>query len=259
MGFLKIDETKIFYREVGQGDITLFFVHGNSSSSNSFIKQFESKLADRFRLIAIDLPGHGNSDPLSQYSVSKLTDCIAGCFKALNLSSRSVIGVGHSFGGHLLLEASPQLGHLRSMVIWGTPPLGNPARPDIAFQPNPNVQYFFMGELSDLQIESAALELFAEGTPLSRAACEEMRNTDPKFRPGIGQSLQTGDFLDELKIVAELPYPLVIFHGKKDKLVNGEYFQEFQISAKVQIFEHSGHCPHIEESEKFNTLLMQLG
>ena len=41
---------------------TIFFIHGNSLSANSWTKQFQSELLTSYRLVAFDLPAHGDSD-----------------------------------------------------------------------------------------------------------------------------------------------------------------------------------------------------
>ena len=45
---------------------TIFFIHGNSSSSNNWRKQVESNLLADYRLITIDLPNHGNSSAINE-------------------------------------------------------------------------------------------------------------------------------------------------------------------------------------------------
>src|ERR1700677_4384860 len=44
----------------GQGP-PVVLIHGNSSSSSVFSRQLDGALGERFRLIAVDLPGHGAS------------------------------------------------------------------------------------------------------------------------------------------------------------------------------------------------------
>jgi len=43
-----------------EADKTILFIHGNSTSKKIFQKQLTSSLFDQ-RLIAVDLPGHGES------------------------------------------------------------------------------------------------------------------------------------------------------------------------------------------------------
>jgi pimeloyl-ACP methyl ester carboxylesterase len=47
----------------GQGPAAVL-IHGNSSSSRAFSKQLDGPLGERFRLVAIDLPGHDLTNPL---------------------------------------------------------------------------------------------------------------------------------------------------------------------------------------------------
>ena len=58
------DNTIAVYRSAGSGP-TAVLVHGNSASSNSFRHQLEGTFGDTHQIIAIDLPGHGDSAPAS--------------------------------------------------------------------------------------------------------------------------------------------------------------------------------------------------
>src|SRR3546814_19410795 len=56
----------------GKGPVVLL-IHGNSASSEIFCRQFASPLVQDYRLLALDLPGHGAStdavDPQGSYTV----------------------------------------------------------------------------------------------------------------------------------------------------------------------------------------------
>lgn len=84
------------YREAGKGK-TIILLHGISSGSASWIKQFED-LADHFHLIAWDAPGYGLSDALDtmQPNAADYAHRIKGLFEALHLEQAIV--VGHSLG-----------------------------------------------------------------------------------------------------------------------------------------------------------------
>ena len=49
------------HESAGQGP-PVVLIHGNSSSSSVFSRQLDGPLGRCFRLIAVDLPGHGASD-----------------------------------------------------------------------------------------------------------------------------------------------------------------------------------------------------
>ena len=58
----EIDGLKIFYREAGRADApALLLLHGFPSASHMF-RDLIPRLADRFHLVAPDLPGFGQSD-----------------------------------------------------------------------------------------------------------------------------------------------------------------------------------------------------
>jgi pimeloyl-ACP methyl ester carboxylesterase len=57
-----VDGMKVFYREAGAVDApTLLLLHGFPSAGHMF-RELIPALADRFRVVAPDLPGFGQSD-----------------------------------------------------------------------------------------------------------------------------------------------------------------------------------------------------
>jgi pimeloyl-ACP methyl ester carboxylesterase len=57
-----VDGVNIFYREAGSQDVpAILLLHGFPSAGHMF-RDLIPQLADRFRLIAPDLPGFGQSD-----------------------------------------------------------------------------------------------------------------------------------------------------------------------------------------------------
>ena len=109
----------------------IVLIHGNSSSARAFSRQIEGPLGASHRLVAIDLMGHGRSADASDPAAYLLSGH-ARSLVAL-LTSRGIedsILVGWSLGGHILLEAAPDLAKARGLVIFGTPPIGFPPAMD---------------------------------------------------------------------------------------------------------------------------------
>src|SRR5262245_32916477 len=83
---------------------SILFIHGFSQSWLAWARQFDSDLAATFRLVALDLRGHGKSDkPRDGYSDSKLwADDIRAVIQALKLD-RPVL-CGWSYGPLVILD-----------------------------------------------------------------------------------------------------------------------------------------------------------
>jgi pimeloyl-ACP methyl ester carboxylesterase len=84
-----VDGLKIFYREAGRTDApALLLLHGFPTSSHMF-RNLVPLLADRFHIVAPDLPGFGQSDMPPRdafpYTFAKLAEVIGHFTEAVNL------------------------------------------------------------------------------------------------------------------------------------------------------------------------------
>lgn len=95
---LSIDNKKIFYRLVGEGQ-TIVFLHGFSEDGNIWKEQW--KAIKGYRLIIPDLPGSGLSEMISDMSMEGLAGCVQSILAAENVIS--CIMIGHSMGGYVAL------------------------------------------------------------------------------------------------------------------------------------------------------------
>jgi len=96
---------KLHVREWGKPDApALFFIHGWSQHHLCWQAQIESSLAETYRLVAMDLRGHGQSEaPLEaeHYTRGELwADDVRNVLTALDL--RGAILVGWSYGGFII-------------------------------------------------------------------------------------------------------------------------------------------------------------
>lgn len=87
--FQKVDNVDVFYREAGPADApVILLLHGFPTSSHMFRDLFHL-LGDRFRLIAPDLPGFGQTKAPARgtfnYTFDALADVIEGFTNALSL------------------------------------------------------------------------------------------------------------------------------------------------------------------------------
>lgn len=97
----KINDNIINYFEVGTGQ-PIVFLHGWGRSGDDWNPVIES-LGNDYRMIAIDLPGHGESEePTGDLSLNGLVNVINEFFKTIDIDNP--ILVCHSFGARIAIK-----------------------------------------------------------------------------------------------------------------------------------------------------------
>lgn len=259
---IAVNSLSIAYREsAGKGPAVLL-VHGNSASSRVFQPQLESPLGEKYRLVAIDLPGHGESsnanDPAATYNMPGYAEVIVSAAKQLGLEQ--AIFVGWSLGGHIVIEAIPHLPQAAGFMIYGTPPLAFPPDMAQAFLPNPAMAAAFQPAMTDAEADAFSLACFKPGTTeIPEIFHEDIRRTDGQARAGLAASIRPDGYLDEVIAVAQMTVPLAIVHGAEEQLVNAAYIQSLTMPTlwrgAIQMVPHAGHATNWEQPEQFNALL----
>ncbi|MCX2738388.1 alpha/beta fold hydrolase [Pontibacter anaerobius] len=97
------------YTDHGSGD-TLVFLHGFCESKQVWA-EFTKPLQQKFRTIALDLPGFGdNTHNISSYSMESMADYVKHTLEELNV--RRCILVGHSMGGYASMAFAKKYGNM---------------------------------------------------------------------------------------------------------------------------------------------------
>ena len=98
------DGLSIHYVAGGRGDLALVFVHGWSCDASYWNAQLAS-FAAKYRVVAIDLAGHGSSDiGREEWSMAAFGADVKAVVEALDLERVAL--VGHSMGGAVIAEAA---------------------------------------------------------------------------------------------------------------------------------------------------------
>ncbi len=259
---LTINGIAIAVRESAGTGWPIVLVHGNSSSSQTFVKELEGPLGQRHRVIALDLPGHGESarpaDPAATYCLPGYADIVVGVAQALGVEE--AVFVGWSLGGHIVLEASPRLQRAAGFFIYGTPPIAFPPAMAEAFLPHPAMAASFAAELTEEQMDAYVAAFFKPGVAaLPDSFRADIRRTDGQARAGLGGSIRPDGYLDEVAVVASLKQPLAIVQGEHEQLVNVAYLHNLSAPTlwrgAVQIVSDAGHAPHWEQPDPFSSLI----
>lgn len=248
----------------------VILLHGNSCGSFVFRHQLEGEIGSRFKLFAVDLPGHGQSGWATK-SRAAAGDESAGSLYTIPGYARMVVEVvrqldvpeavlvGHSLGGHVALETTPWLPKAAGFFIVGTPPVGQPAAMDRAFLPNPNIAAAFQAEPPADMVNRYLADFFAPGTPVPDEFHQSYRGTDSRIRSVLQESVAAERYTDELHLVRILNRPLAVTLGSEERIVNGAYFDEVEIPTlwRGDLFRitGAGHTPQWETPADFDRLL----
>ena len=249
------------HQSAGQGP-PVVLIHGNSSSSRAFSRQLDGPLGERFRLIAVDLPGHGASDDAkdpSAYSLPGHARAVRAVLDALGIDEAHF--VGWSLGGHVALEMAPDLRDPRGFVIFGTPPLTSGEAMSEAFLPNPAMKVTFQESVDTRRGVRLCRRVLQ--TRLRRYSAVLSRRCFAHRRAGAQQSWSerrsVASSATSARWCAISGSPLAVLHGDEEQLVNGRYFDSVAMPTlwrgAVQMIPDAGHTPQWETPKVFDALI----
>lgn len=98
--FFEFESGKIHFTDQGSGEV-IVLVHGYLETCEIW-RNFAQRLSSQYRVLSVDLPGHGKSDMLGEVHTM---DLMAGMLAALmmHLGIEKVFMTGHSLGGYVTL------------------------------------------------------------------------------------------------------------------------------------------------------------
>lgn len=238
----------------------ILMIHGNSLSKESFLPQLESDLLDEYRLIAIDLPGHGETKVNNNFtfSLKNLSEFL--CEFADNVIDEEIVLVGHSLGGHLCVQAASGIPEVKGFFLMGTPPLTTELRVP-PFNDHPAMGLLFKDELDNDELEIIANSMHFDSSETAKKIIEAVLKTDSTLRSSLGQSVASGDYKDELNELRRIRISPALVLGEKDELINADYVKEIAKSTgwlnKLHIIPSAGHSVQLEAPETVNKLIVE--
>lgn len=115
---LSTDGVRIQYQETGSGKVCLVFVHGWLGNIEWW-KHQEDFFRDAYKIVRIDLGGHGKSDRTrSNWTAKQYAEDIEVVINCIDASE--IILVGHSMSGAYALEAKRNLSRVTSIILVDT-------------------------------------------------------------------------------------------------------------------------------------------
>jgi len=243
----------------------IVFIHGWSQHHLCWSKQFDSPLADEFRLVALDLRGHGQSEaPLDaeSYTTGALwANDLAAVMSSLGLGAPVV--VGWSYGGFVIGDYLRKYGDAALAGV-------NLAAGAVGIGPAWFGSFIGPGFLDhaplacseDQAVALPAIQALLHACIVDPAAARDLELAigwsmlvHPKVRANL--LARDEDYRPEF---ARLTKPLLVTYGSADTLVlpaMARAVQESAPSCRMSEYPDVGHAPFLERPERFNTELAE--
>lgn len=239
----------------------IVFIHGFSQSWRSWDRQLRSDLAEDYRLVAMDMRGHGRSEkPHDGYADSTLwADDLHAVIQALNL--QAPVLCGWSYGPLVILDylrryGDERLGGLH--FVAGITQLGSD-RALAALTPQ------FLGIVPGLLANDATestkcLETLARMCFFHEPQPDELRRMlehSVAVPPYVRQALFARSF-DNDDLLPSIRKPVLLTHGREDRVVNPAIVEQHKAAmahAQIHMMPSAGHAPFWDDAPTFNQRL----
>lgn len=263
--FIEINGIKLSYNLSGNSSKTVVFIHGNSSSKEAFKNQIEYFSKNNYRVLAIDLPGHGASE---NAIMPEIVYTIPNYAKSLMIAIKSIVKgdfivVGWSLGGNTAIEmagndiVNPD-DNFKGIFIFGAPPVG-PGRDRLFDAYLPATFESAVGEAAptDEMIVNYISAVYGTLSPVPDELIAAAKRADGKAREKmVGHWMGGTDGHKQIETIANWKKPIAVLHGHKDIFVNLEYLRTAPWKnlwgSKIIDMPNTGHAPFLEDAETFN-------
>jgi pimeloyl-ACP methyl ester carboxylesterase len=237
----------IGYEVRGGGEPTLCLVHGSGGSRAVWIRQLDG-LADVARVIALDLPGHGESGGTGVGTIDTAAGVIHGFLDALGLSA--VVLGGHSMGGAVAQAFA--LAHPERLV--GLVLVGTGARLRVL----PRIFAELEGDYPHGVRFVVELATATDAPPALKAAL--VRQTLPVPPPVLVGDFRACQAFDVMNRIGAIAVPTLVLSGADDRLTPPKYARYLRDEirgARLVLVEGAGHYVQVERAAETTLALRE--
>ena len=241
----------IRYVELGQGELTVVFLHGLFGGPNNWRPIMED-LADEYRLLAPQFPIDHKSDrkPADCRTIHQLTDHVELFFEQVGLEK--AVLCGNSLGGQVAIDfCLRDCRRIEQLVITGSAGLFERA---ISGGRHPRATREFIRE--------KACEIFYDVRQVTDQIVDDvhaMLSDRPyvRFLIRLAKASRNCNMKEDL---ARLKLPTLIIWGENDMITPpfvAEEFREGISNAELVYIDRCGHAPPIEQPGEFSRILRE--
>lgn len=251
---IRFKNISVNYTDAGKGTAVVL-LHGfleNSSMWNAFVPE----LSKKYRVITIDLLGHGQTEPLNY--VQTMEDNADMVLSVLNeLRIRKAVFVGHSMGGYVALAFAD----LFPNIVKGIALVNSTAKPDSSERKqNRDRAIVAVKQNYSSFVRMSVANLFSEENRERLLAEIEAVKLEALKTPlqGIVASLEGMKIRkDRQPLLHEGKFPVLLVLGKKDPVLNFDETQDQKNHPNVtlEVFP-DGHMSPIENRSDLQNVLL---
>jgi pimeloyl-ACP methyl ester carboxylesterase len=262
---VELEGARVLVAELGEGP-PLVLIHGLGGTFRYWLESAR-RLARHFRVLVVDVPGFGGSDPAAlPFSLLAAGERVLAASEALG-AARPVL-VGHSLGGPiaaLVAERSPE--RVSGVVLVSTTGLS----PERAWRRHVLLPIVRRALCNPRPWENRlASHAWARQIVFTRMFAHP-RELDPlttrmlvggaALARQLGDSIEASLGCDLRRTVRELAAPLGIVWGEHDETVScedAELAQRLRPDTRTRLVPGAGHMPMVERPDAFAAALVEV-
>ena len=260
---MNIAGDKICYIDSKTKGPSLVFIHGNSCSLQVFTEQYK-KFKNKYRVILVDLPGHGKSgdakSPKETYSMKGYAKVLDLLIKSLHIDSFVV--VGYSMGGNIALQWSLLNQKIKGIAIICSAPI---IHSEAAMEGYPSYEDNFSAHPEKLSEKEASAYMRAVGFDDKKSffsqVVKDAVRCDGASRKYMVEGVLAGTGANERVIVEQMETPLMVMEGELDVAVDLDYVKGLKYGAlwqgKVMVLDKGFHSLIFQQSREVNSYLSE--
>ncbi len=246
-GTAKLDGAKIHYTDSGKGKQALILIHG-WTCDETFWSANVPALAERYRVIALDLPGHGQSDPAPDYSMERFARAVKAVADKTHVK-RSVL-IGHSMGGAVMLAfARLYPDDVRAIVAVDAAFL------DAATVANMKGYVASIGGENGKAVRAKMIDsMFSDATPAE--AREHIRHTMMGAPDSVAAGAMASMFAPDFWHADHIDVPMLEIASAKSAWATEASLRTRFPRAELKRIPGTGHFLMMEKPAEFNSMLL---
>lgn len=264
MPFIKtIDDCRLHYTVRNEKEKnSIILLHGNSNDLDIWLPVLDSPELSAYRLIAIDLPGHGDSGPLDDrsYTVINMGNVIADAVTQLS-NGFDFILVGLSLGTNVLAETL-SFGMMPAGIGLFSPTLtGRNALPSDNIIESAAAIVLYTAESPPELVEDYLAETtFSKQDHLINLIYRGYLKSHPLMRAGLKESILRREYSDEIQLILNIRKPVLCIFGEQDRISHTNILDNTPIpwwGNSIFKLAEAGHQVVLDRPEKCIALLEQ--